>query len=106
VAGLAFDDADEQQRQPGEQDVGADAVLEAMEDRAQFDRGLQVAEAAFGFEEVLVAQRDVLGRQVGIAGGQQELAIQLGFGVDLGAVDAQPAGRGLAQVAPERGVVA
>jgi hypothetical protein len=31
--------------------VRADAVLEAMEDGAQFDRGLEVAEAAFGFEE-------------------------------------------------------
>ena len=31
--GAAFGDADEQQREPAEQDVGADAVLEAVEDR-------------------------------------------------------------------------
>jgi hypothetical protein len=66
VAGLAFGDADEQQRQPGQQHVGADAVLEAVEDRAQLDRGLRVAKAALGFEQVLVAQRDVLGGQVGV----------------------------------------
>ena len=61
LAGLAFGDADQQQREPGEQDVRADAVLEAVKDGAQLDRGLQVAEAAFGFEQVLVAERDVLG---------------------------------------------
>ena len=36
-----------------EQDVGADAVLEAVEDGAQFERGLQVAEAALGFKRFL-----------------------------------------------------
>ena len=39
----------------------ADAVLEAMKDGSQLDCALQIAEAAFGFEEVLVAQRDVFG---------------------------------------------
>ncbi len=53
-------------REPGEQDVRADAVLEAVEDGAQLDGGLQVAEAAFGFEQVLVAERDVLGAEVGV----------------------------------------
>ena len=32
--GAAFGDADEQQRQPADQDVGADAVLEPVEDGA------------------------------------------------------------------------
>jgi len=32
-----------------------------MEHRARFEGALQIAEAAFGFEQVLVAQRDVLG---------------------------------------------
>jgi len=66
LGGLAFGDADQQQREPGEQDVRADAVLEAVKDGAQLDRALQVAEAAFGFEEVLVAQRDVFGTEVGV----------------------------------------
>jgi hypothetical protein len=30
----------------------------------------------FGFEEVLVAERDILSRQVGIAGGEQVLAVE------------------------------
>jgi hypothetical protein len=41
--------------------VRADAALDAMEDGAEFEGALEVAEAAFGFEEVLVAQRDVFG---------------------------------------------
>ena len=49
-----------------EQDVGADAVLEAVKDGPQLERGLQVAEAAFGLEQVLVAERDVLGAEVGV----------------------------------------
>ena len=38
LAGLAFGDADQQQGEPAEQDVGADAVFEAVEDRAQLER--------------------------------------------------------------------
>jgi hypothetical protein len=53
LAGLAFGDADQQQREPREQDVRANAVLEAMEDGAQLDRGLEVAEAAFGSSRFL-----------------------------------------------------
>ena len=61
AAGLALGDVDEQQREPGEQDVRADAVLESVEDRPQLDRGLGVAEAALGLEQVPLAERDVLG---------------------------------------------
>ena len=86
--------------------MGADAVLEAVEDRPELECGLQVAEAAFGFEQVLVAERDILGAQVRVRGGEEELAVELLFGGDLLAVDPQPPGRGLAQVAPERGVIA
>ena len=34
-AGAAFGDADEQQRQPAQQDVGADAMFESVEDRPE-----------------------------------------------------------------------
>jgi hypothetical protein len=44
-----------------------------VEHRAQFEGGLEVPEPAFGFEEVLVAERHVFGGQVGVAGGQQVL---------------------------------
>jgi len=37
-----------------------------VEDRPELECGLQVAEAAFGFEQVLVAERDVLGGEVGV----------------------------------------
>ncbi len=65
VAGLAFAEAHEQQREPADQDVGADALLEAVEDRAQGKDAMEVAEGALGFEQVLVAERDVLGADVG-----------------------------------------
>ena len=53
-AGAAFGDPDQQQRQPAQQDVGADAGFEPVEHRAQLDGRLQVAEPAFGLEQVLV----------------------------------------------------
>ncbi len=62
-------------------------MLEAVKDRAQLERGLEVAEAAFGFEQVLVAERDVFGGEVGVAGGEQVLAVQALLGRDLRAVD-------------------
>ena len=74
---------DHQQREPAEQDVGADAGLEPMQHRAQLDGRLHIAEAAFGLEQVPVAERDVLGRQVRIRGGQQLLAVQLRLSGDL-----------------------
>ena len=43
---------------------GRGCGFDPVEHRAQLDGGLQVAEPPFGFEQVLVAQRDVLGRQV------------------------------------------
>ena len=67
VAGASFGDADEQQGEPAEQHVGADAWFDAVVDGAQIEGGLEVPEPAFGFEEVLVAERDVLGGQVGVA---------------------------------------
>jgi len=60
LAGLAFGDADQQQRQPAEQDVRG-CGARRVEHRSQFEGALEVAEAAFGFEQVLVAQRDVFG---------------------------------------------
>jgi len=86
--------------------VGADAVLEAVEDGAQLERRFQVAEGAFGLAQVLVAERDLLGGEVGVGRGEQVLAVEALLGGNLAAVDHEPAGRGLAQVARERRVVA
>ena len=47
-----------------------------------------VAEAAFGFQEVLVAQGRVFGADVRVAGGDEVLAVQPGLGLDLPSVDA------------------
>ncbi len=96
----------EQQREPADQDVGADALLEPVEDRPQVQLGLQVAEGVLGFEQVVVAQRHVGGGQVRVGGGQQELAVEALFVADAGPVDTQPAGGQLADVAAVRAVVA
>jgi hypothetical protein len=101
--GAAFGNADEQQRQPAQQHVGADAVLESVEHRPQQQAGLQVAEAALGFEQVLVAEGGVFGADVRVGGGDEVLAVEALFGLDLGAVDDQPPVGLLAQPATEGG---
>ncbi|GAA0713816.1 hypothetical protein Drose_26090 [Dactylosporangium roseum] len=91
MAGAAFGDAGQQQGQPADEHVRADAVFEAVEDRPEQQLGLEIAEAAFGLEEVLVAQRDVPGADARVGGGDEVLAVQPGLGLDFARVDAQPA---------------
>ena len=54
-------DAGEEQGEPAEDDVGADALFFPVVDGAQVDDLLHVAPAAFDFEELLVAEGDVFG---------------------------------------------
>ena len=67
--------------------MGADAVLLAVEDGAQQQRALEVLEAALGFEQVLVAERDVVGAERVVGGGDQVLAVEALLVADLGAVE-------------------
>jgi hypothetical protein len=71
--------------------VGADAVLAAVQHRAQVQGGLHVAPAAFDFEHLLVAAGDVLGGQFWVGAAQQVFAVQALLGLDLGLVEAQQA---------------
>jgi len=91
-------DADEQQGQPAQDDVGADAFFLAVVDRAQVDDLLEVSPAALDFQELLAAERDVLGGQPGIGGAEQVLPVKVLLGLDLGRIDPQQAARGDAQV--------
>src|SRR6266511_808059 len=101
VAAGGLDGAGQQQRQQAQDDVGADALLLAVVDRAQVDHLLHVAPAAFDLQQLLVAKRDLLGRQVRVRAAQQVLAVEVGLGLDGPLVGAQqPAGRD-AQVAVE-----
>jgi hypothetical protein len=77
VAGAGLDDADQEQREPAQHDVSADAFFEAVIDRAQVQDLLHVPPAAFDFQELLVAQRDVGGRQVRVRAAQQVLPVQV-----------------------------
>jgi len=58
-------DPDQQQRQPAQQHVGADAPLQPVPDPAQLQGGLEVPEGPLGLQQVLVAQRVALGAEVG-----------------------------------------
>jgi hypothetical protein len=73
--------------EPAQQDVGADAFFEPVVDGAQVEDGFHVPPAALDFQQLLVAQRDVLG-DLRVGAAQQVLAVQVGFGGGLGLVDA------------------
>jgi hypothetical protein len=60
LPGLALGEGDYQQREPAQQDVIADAALEAVEHGPQLEGALEVTEPTFGFEQVLVAQARVM----------------------------------------------
>ena len=78
VSPAAFSiDPDEQQRQPAQLDVGADAVLAVVEHRAQPERALHVAPAAFDGDQLLVGGGQVVGGQGEVGGAQQPLAVQV-----------------------------
>src|SRR5262249_45191349 len=97
--GSGLGDADQEQREPAQDDVGADALLFPVIDRAQVDNLLEVAPAALDFQQLLVAQGDVLGRQLGVGRAEQVLAVEVLLGLDGGRVGAQQAAGGDAQVA-------
>ena len=67
----SLDDAREQQSQRAQRDGGADAFFEVVVDRSQVDDLFHVPPAAFDFEQLLVADRDVLGGQVRVGTAQR-----------------------------------
>src|SRR6266516_4103827 len=103
LAGRRFDDAHEEQGEPAQRDVGADAFFEAVVDRSEVDDLFHVPPTAFDLEELLVADRDVLGGQVRVGGAQQVLAVEVRLGLDRLGIDAQQAAAGDAQVAVQAG---
>ena len=105
-AGAGLGEADEGEREEADQHVRADPLVFSVEDGPQQERPLQVAEGALGLDELLVAERDVLGRQRRIAGGQQVLAVEPLLGGDLLPVEEEPAALRLTEVAGEGRVVA
>src|SRR5680860_1281163 len=96
VAGV-LGDAGDQQREPAQQYVRPDALLELMPNGSKIEVELEISPPTFDFEQLLVAQRDVLGGQGRIRGAQQELAVELGVSGDGGPVDTKQPGLGGAQ---------
>src|SRR6185437_10080220 len=91
-------DAGEQQGEPAQDDVGADPLFLAVVDGPQVDDLLEVPPAALDFQQLLVAQGDVLGGHRRVGGAQQVLAVQVLLGLGLRCVDAEQAAGGDAQV--------
>jgi hypothetical protein len=81
--GHVLDHADEQQRQPAQQHVRADAVLAPVVDGPDVDGVLEVAVDALDLVQLLVAQAMSSVLRC-VAGADEELAVELGFGGDLG----------------------
>src|SRR4051794_35835908 len=103
-AGAGVGDAGEQEREPAQHDVGADALFEAVVDRAQVEDLFHVPPAALDLEELLVAQGDVGGRQVRVRAAQQVLPVQVRLGLDPVLVDAQQPAGGDPQVPVQAGL--
>ena len=57
---LVLSDADEEQREPAQQDVGADPIFSPVVHGAEVEVGPQVPPAPFDLEQLLVAGGDVL----------------------------------------------
>src|SRR5712691_671196 len=103
-AGGVLGDADEEQGEPAEQDVGADPVFLAVVDGAQLEARLQVAPGALDLEQLLVAERDVLGGEGRVGGAQEKLAVEALLGSDGGPVDPKQPCLRLAEVAAVAGL--
>ena len=69
--------------------MGPDALLELMVNGSKIQVELEVSPPSLNFEELLVAQCDVLRCEGRIGGAQQELAVELGVRGDRTTVDTQ-----------------
>jgi hypothetical protein len=74
VVGGGLGDLDQEQGEPAELDVVADAILAAVVDRAQPEGGLHVPPAGFDRDQLLVGRSQVLGGEGGVAGAEQPSA--------------------------------
>ena len=90
-AGVVLGDADEDQCEEAQRDVGLDAVLLAVVDGADLQDGLEVPESAFDVEEAFEESGGVCGWEVVVGAGQQVLAVEFRLGGDGLAVDGEGA---------------
>ena len=81
---------DEEERQPAELDVAADAVFPMVEHRTESECALHVAPAPLDFEQLLVGEGEVRWGEAVVGGAQQALAVERLLACDGGLVDAEP----------------
>jgi hypothetical protein len=105
VSGGGLGDADEQEGEPAQDDVGADPLLEPVAGRPPVDDLLEVAPAALDLEEQLVADGDVSGGEPGVGAAEQVLAVEVLLRFDLCGVCSQQAAGGDGQAAVQAGLV-
>ena len=72
LIGAGLHDADQQQGQLAQLDMGADAVLAVVEDRPQGQGVLRVPAAAFHLDELLVGGGQVVAAGQALGGGRAE----------------------------------
>ena len=89
VAGGVLRDADEQEREPAQLDMGADAVLAVVKDGTERERSLQVPPSPLDLGELLVGEGEVGRRERVVVGAEHELAVVAGLVGDRRAVDAE-----------------
>src|SRR5579875_2594491 len=77
-------DPGQEQGEPAQDDVGADPLFLAVVGGPEVDDLLHVPPAALGFQELLVAGRDVLSGQVRVGAAEQVLAVEVLLGLHLG----------------------
>src|SRR6185312_5810234 len=106
VAGGGFGDAEQQQREPAQLHVGADAVLAVVVDGTKPQGALAVSPAAFDGDELLVGGGQIGGGQCQVGGAQQPFSVEVGLACGGAAVDAEQPGLGAAQVAAQPRLVA
>jgi hypothetical protein len=90
VAGGGLGDPNQDQCEEAQGDVGADALLFAVVDRAQVEDVLEVSPGPLDLDELLVQHGQVGGGDGVVGARQQPLAVQLGLGAGLGLVDGEP----------------
>ena len=91
LVGLGLGEAGEEEGEEAEQDVRADAVVFSVVDGSEVEGVFECAPAAFDLDQLLVAERDVVGRERVVGAGEEELAVDAFFGSDLVLVDDETA---------------
>ena len=77
----------QEQGEPTEENMTLDLLLLAVIDRTKLKGGLQTAKGCLDLQELLVSKGDLVGREAGVIGADEILAVELLVCPDTGLVD-------------------